>query len=62
MAGESTAKKTRAKAGPKPVFVIYDGADDVSIVACTRSADKALELMDNNIGAKYKRVMLDAGK
>ena len=53
-------KKRRAPAQPKPVYVVYKGEDgELNVLAATRKSDRALEVMDKNPGAKYKRVMVD---
>lgn len=60
MAKEPTADKPKRVNGPRPAFLMFNKPlpDDIELVAVTRKADEALEMIDEGQAGSYKRVMI----
>lgn len=55
-----TDKPTRKPTPARPAYMIYRITDnaELDVIATVRKAEDALELVDNNEGAMYKRFTL----
>lgn len=56
MATANGEKRKRAPQRPKPMFVLYEGSGDITVLKATRDAAEALEIMDGNPNAHYVKV------
>lgn len=66
MAEEQTkTRKPRKPQEPKPFYLVYsmsDSGDDITVHCFSRKTDEILNALDNNAGAKTKKLEVPKGR